>query len=135
MAPYPEMVAALRRAHGVELAIATAKDRASVEALLALYGIDDLFPAERLLDKESGVGKQAHLGVLRERLGIPFQRITFVDDKVNHLDAVAPLGVRCVLAGWGYNGPREEQLARSRGYPVAALDALAPVFGEPPPRP
>jgi len=34
---------------------------------------------------------------------------------------VAPLGVRCVLAGWGYNGPREHDLAARRGYLVCGL--------------
>ena len=48
--------------------------------------------------------------------------ITFVDDKVNHLDAVAPLGVRCALAAWGYNGPREHRLARSHGHLLCTLD-------------
>ena len=47
--------------------------------------------------------------------------MSFVDDKVNHLDAVSPLGVRCFLAGWGYNGPREHRLARERGYGICSL--------------
>ena len=46
----------------------------------------------------------------------------FVDDKVNHLDAVAPLGVRCALAAWGYNGPREHLLAGEREYLVCRLE-------------
>jgi hypothetical protein len=50
--------------------------------------------------------------------------MTFVDDKVNHLDAVAPLGVRCALASWGFNGPREHELARKRGYAVLSLEGL-----------
>jgi hypothetical protein len=51
-----------------------------------------------------------------------FPDMTFVDDKVNHLDAVAPLGVRCALAGWGYNGGREHDLAERRGYVVCSLE-------------
>ena len=51
-----------------------------------------------------------------------FADLVFVDDKVNHLDSVAALGVRCALAAWGYNGPREQLLARSRGYDVLTLD-------------
>jgi hypothetical protein len=55
--------------------------------------------------------------------------MTFVDDKVNHLDAVAALGVRCGLASWGYNGEREVALARARGYLVLGLeDAEAQLF-------
>jgi len=123
MGTYPEFLAVLRRrAASVELAIATAKDRASVLALLRSYGIDDLIPAERLLDKETGVNKAAHLEHLQGRLGCEFSEITFIDDKVNHLDSVASLGVRCVLAAWGYNGVREHDRARSLGYRVCPLE-------------
>ena len=136
MACYPELVSLLRhRAGDALLAIATAKDRPSVEALLSLYGIADLFPPERVLDKETGHGKEAHLSRLTTLLEVRYGDITFVDDKVSHLDAVALLGVRCVLAAWGYNGPREERLARERGYAVASLArAEAALFGPPPPR-
>jgi hypothetical protein len=47
--------------------------------------------------------------------------MTFVDDKLRHLDDVAGLGVRCVLAGWGYNSERERRAAVERGYTVAGL--------------
>jgi phosphoglycolate phosphatase-like HAD superfamily hydrolase len=106
----------------VALAIATAKDRRSVRLLLEEHGLDDLFPDERLMDKETGHSKTAHLQHLQAALQIAFPDMTFVDDKVNHLDTVAPLGVRCALAGWGYNGRREHELAEQRGYVVCSLD-------------
>ena len=129
MGTYPEFLAVLRRrAADVDLAIATAKDRLSVLALLQSYGIDDLIPAERLLDKEMGVSKVAHLEHLQKQMGGTggrrgeFSEMTFIDDKVNHLDSVASLGVRCALAAWGYNGAREVEVARSRGYLVCTLE-------------
>jgi phosphoglycolate phosphatase-like HAD superfamily hydrolase len=125
LAPYPRVVELLRRHAGeVELAIASAKDHRSVRALLADYGIADLFPAGRVLDKEAGVAKTAHLRALHERLDVCYPEMTFVDDKVNHLDAVAGLGVRCALAGWGYNTPREHVLARARRYALLSLDDM-----------
>jgi len=125
MGPYPELVALLHRLAGrVELAIATAKDRRTVRVLLGEYGLDGLFPEPRVHDKETGASKAAHMEVLAGQLGLPFERITFVDDKVNHLDSVAPLGVRCVLAAWGYNGPREHALAVDRGYAVCDVPGL-----------
>ena len=90
--------------------------------LLRDYGIDELFTEDRILDKEIGVSKRAHLVEIRSRLNLPYRDITFVDDKVNHLDAVAGLGVRCALAAWGYNGIREQTLARRRGYLVCHLE-------------
>ncbi len=122
LGPYPEFVDTVRRlADRVRLAIATAKDRVSVERLLQLYGIADLFSPETLLDKEAGRSKRGHLERLHERLGVAFPEMVFVDDKVNHLDDVAGMGVHGVLAAWGYNGERERQLARQRGYTVCTL--------------
>ena len=131
LAPYPEFTRLLRaRAGSVEFALATAKDRRSVTALLEAYEIADLFPSELVLDKETGANKCAHLEALSERTRLTFAEVTFVDDKVNHLDSVASLGVRCVLAAWGYNGERERKLARERGYLVCELaDAEARIFG------
>lgn len=131
MAPYPEFLDLLRRRAGeVELAVATAKDRRSVRELLRHYGVEALFPEGRVLDKETGVGKDAHLSHLRELLGLPYEAMTFVDDKVNHLEVVAELGVRCVLAAWGYNGPREQRSAREQGMLVCTLaDVEERLFG------
>lgn len=123
MGPYPPLPAALRRHAGeVVLAIATAKDRRSVGMLLQVYGIADLFPEGHVLDKETGVSKTEHLAHLRDAFGIPYAEMTFVEDKLNHLDAAAQLGVRCALAAWGYNGEREIQQARARGFLVCTLD-------------
>jgi len=123
LGPYPEFVALLRRrAQNTRLALATAKDRRSVEILLGAYGIADLFAPDRIADKQAGENKRAHLRELRARLGLAFQDLTFVDDKVSHLDSVAALGVRCALAAWGYNGPRERRAARARGHLVCDLE-------------
>ena len=129
MGPYREFVALLRRrAQDRVLAIATAKDRPSVERLLGHYGIEDLFPQEKVLDKETGSSKRAHLSELASRLGAPCEAISFVDDKVNHLEDVSSLGVRPVLAAWGYNGPREQERARACGFEVCSLEAAERVL-------
>ncbi len=121
--PYPGVGELLRRRAGdVCLAVATAKDHRSVRRLLAHWGLADLFADELVLDKETGVTKTAHLELIRERTGVAFAEITFVDDKLNHLEAVAHLGVRAVLASWGYNGERERALARARGFLVCSLE-------------
>ena len=102
----------------------------AVERLLHRYGIADLFPAEWVLDKEAGRSKRAHLEVLAERTGTPLPEILFVDDKLNHLRSVRSLGVGCGLAAWGYNGPREQALARAAGYRVLTLEGLeSELFG------
>ena len=131
LAPYPDMLEILhRRASEVTLAIATAKDRFSVAMLLRDYGIESLFREDLVLDKETGVTKRSHLARLQQSLDVPFDAITFVDDKVNHLDHVAGLGVRCGLAAWGYNGRREWEAALRAGHLVLHLhDLEAQLFG------
>ncbi len=130
-APYPALLEVLRRRAGeVVLAIATAKDARSVRSLLADYGVADLFPAERILDKETGVRKSAHLERLLAELDVAPPELTFVDDKVNHLQEVARLGVRCALAAWGYNGERERRLAEAAGFLVCGTEDLeSKLFG------
>ena len=131
MGPYPPFLEVLhRRAGDALLAIVTAKDAETVDALLRDYGIEGLFPGERVLDKETGIHKDAHLRQLHETVGVAYEEMVFVDDKVNHLDRVAALGVRCALAAWGYNGEREVELARQRGYRVFTLEnAEEQLFG------
>ena len=125
MSPYRELIEALRRHAGsVDFAIATAKDGASVSQLLSHYQLEDLLGPDHVFDKEAGRDKRAHLGAVRERFDVDFSEITFIDDKVNHLIPVQELGVRCFLASWGYNGPREHVLAQKNGIGVCGLDQL-----------
>jgi phosphoglycolate phosphatase-like HAD superfamily hydrolase len=131
LAPYPWFLDLLRRRAGdLTLAIATARDRVSAGLVLDNFGVRDLFEPALILDKETGVSKTAHLAVIQRRLAVPFEDITFVDDKVNHLEAVAPLRVRPVLAAWGFNTSREHELAGRRGLEVAnPVNAERVLFG------
>jgi len=130
LGPYPRFVELLREPGlPVQLAIATAKDRLSVLMLLDDYGLRAAFADSRILDKEAGVSKRAHLSRIREEAKCDYAQITFVDDKLNHLEDVASLGVRPVLAAWGYNGERERARARALGIEVCELErARALVF-------
>lgn len=121
--PFQPFLDVLRRQAGNAVyAIATAKDRGSVERLLARYGVADLFDPRWIFDKETGISKYHHIQQLAAGLGLDFAEIRFVDDKLNHLVDVAGLGVRCALAGWGYNGEREHQLAQAAGIPVCTIE-------------
>ena len=127
--PYPPITSLLAKlSESSRMAIATAKDGRSVRLLLERFGITPLFPPELILDKDTGVEKTNHLRTLAERLEVDFAGITFVDDKVNHLQLVATLGVRVVLAGWGFNTEREHELARSLGIPVATLQSAGSIL-------
>jgi phosphoglycolate phosphatase-like HAD superfamily hydrolase len=127
--PYPGLAETLRRHKDrTRPAVATAKDSRSVQLLLDELGFGGVFDRELILDKETGVEKTHHLRALRERTGAEFSDITFVDDKVNHLVRIAELGVRPVLAGWGFNTDREHELARGLGFEVADLSTADEVL-------
>jgi phosphoglycolate phosphatase-like HAD superfamily hydrolase len=127
--PYPGLAPILRRhADLTRPAVTTAKDARSVQLLLDELGLGGIFDRELILDKETGVEKTHHLRALQRRAEVEFGGITFVDDKVNHLLRVAELGVRPVLAGWGFNTPREHGLARERGFEVADLSTADEVL-------
>ena len=133
LAPFSSFVDLLRRRRAdCILALATAKDLVSVELLLDAYSLSGLFIPSRIADKEVGVSKQSHLKLLQERLDVGFEDITFIDDKLNHLEDVSQLGVRGALASWGYNGEREWRLAHERGFLVCELEtADAQLFDTP----
>jgi phosphoglycolate phosphatase-like HAD superfamily hydrolase len=123
--PYPGLAESLRRHKDrTRPAVATAKDARSVRLLLDELGLGGMFDHDLILDKETGVAKTHHLRALRERTGTEFSDVTFVDDKINHLLQVAELGVRPVLAGWGFNTDRERQLSRDSGIEIAELSTL-----------
>ena len=106
------------------LAIATSKDRISVDVQLEKYGIADCFQPENILDKEAGESKRNHLTRLRERHGVPFHSLHFIDDKVLHLVSVKSLGVQGYLALWGFNTPREHTVAKKEGFRLLRLEDL-----------
>ena len=118
----------LRRRSDAHWCVATAKDRPSVDLLLASYELSEVFDPALICDKTLGRDKAAHMSVIADRLRVTCREITFVDDKLNHLENVAPLGVRCVLAAWGYNGVREQNEAADRGFRVATLGNLEEIL-------
>ncbi len=129
--PFPGFAEQLLRHRGhTRPAIATAKDARSIQLLLDHLGYGGVFDRELILDKEAGVEKTHHLRALRERTGAEFPDMTFVDDKVNHLVRVAELGVRPVLAAWGFNTRREHDLADRLGFEVADLSTAENVLFE-----
>ena len=107
------------------LAIATSKDKNSVNILLRKYGLERLFKKEHILDKDFGRTKRDHLNHLHTLLQIDYPNIYFIDDKVSHLQIVKDLGVRACLATWGFNSDREIQIAQDEGFRLLALDDLS----------
>ena len=116
MRPYAPVLEILRRRRGeAAYAIATSKDRRSVGLLLRAYGIADL------VSRRAGPGQGDRPAQERPpasgRSGSSPCRsaqLTFVDDKVNHLDTVAPLGRPLRAGRVGLQRP-----PGARGWPVS----------------
>ena len=113
-----------RRCEDARWSIVTAKDRSSVKLLLASYGLEEVFKDSLIFDKSLGRDKRVHLQELKGVVSVPHHEITFVDDKLNHLETAALIGAKCVLAAWGYNGDREQEGALRQGFEVASLDTI-----------
>ncbi|NQT27847.1 HAD hydrolase-like protein [candidate division KSB1 bacterium] len=106
------------------LAIATAKDRRSVDLQLARYGLTDFFDPNNILDKDYSESKREHLTRFHELHGTPYEHMHFIDDKVLHLVSVADLGIHCYLSMWGFNSEREHTIANENGFIMLELDQL-----------
>ena len=102
------------------LSICTTKDKASALALLRT--IDLQLP---IISKEYSLDKRQQLQHLAEITQVSPTQIMFVDDVLDNLKSAQELGVRPVLAAWGYNSQASRQEAAALGFPViSSLKAL-----------
>lgn len=123
---FPGVIEAVRQlTQRFQLAIATSKDLASIHILLKTYGLTDCFKSESILDKDIANSKKHHLELLQKMYQLPFDQISFIDDKLLHLESVADLGIQCYLATWGFNTPREYQNAITNGFHLLKLEDLS----------
>ena len=69
--------------------------------------------------------KRQQLQHLAEITQVSPTQIMFVDDVLDNLKSAQELGVRPVLAAWGYNSQASRQEAAALGFPViSSLKAL-----------
>ena len=121
--PFPGVTAQVARlresARGV--AIATTKDTASARTLLKMAGLDGI----PVFGREVSLDKRDHMRAIARTFDVPLDHVAFVDDLLENLLPLAPLGVSLGLAGWGYNTPEERKRATDAGVPVLTLDRFA----------
>lgn len=123
--PFPGIVEAIQTLSQRFLcAIATSKDKGSVDILLRSYGLVPYFHPENILDKDFAKSKREHLIRFHKEHNIPFKNIHFIDDKVLHLASVKDLGIHAYLALWGFNTEREHKIARDNGLTLLRLEDL-----------
>jgi phosphoglycolate phosphatase-like HAD superfamily hydrolase len=109
-------VADLIRGSEADVAIVTAKDAASVRAILAPNGLADHVAAivDECADKADAVAR------LCEERGIPVEDAVFIDDNLDNVLHVGGTGARVFWAAWGYSTP--DQRERAALSEVARID-------------
>lgn len=123
--PFPGIIEAIENlSYRFMLAIATSKDRISIDLQLNHYNLKSFFHPDYILDKDFAKSKRLHLVKLQQISKIPYHRIFFIDDKLSHLIATKSLGIKNYLATWGFNTKREYRLAQREGFPLLKLNAL-----------
>ena len=125
--PYPTMLALLERWEGRfdGTALATTKDQASAHALLMSSGRD--WP---VFGKEFSLDKNAQILGIAQKYGAEPEQVLFVDDLLENLQQVAPLGARTAMAAWGYNTAESREEARLLGFPVVDVEGLERLLQE-----
>jgi phosphoglycolate phosphatase-like HAD superfamily hydrolase len=123
--PFPGIVEAIKSlSNRFILAIATSKDRPSLNICLKKYGLSNYFLPENILDKDFAKTKRIHLIRLHEMHSIDYENIIFIDDKLLHLISVKDLKVRKYLAFWGFNTQKEHEHAIREGFTLLKIEDL-----------
>jgi phosphoglycolate phosphatase-like HAD superfamily hydrolase len=121
--PFPgvaEEIERLRREVSA-VTIATTKDAPSARRLLESIGISGV----PIFGREVSLDKADHMRAMAAQYQVGTKDIVFVDDLLENLLPLRELGVRLVLAGWGYNTSAERARAAAVGVAVAPLNGLA----------
>ncbi|MBQ7503583.1 HAD family hydrolase [bacterium] len=101
------------RARGIGIAVCTTKDKSSAEALLDTVGLK--LP---IWGKECSLDKRITLQKLIAGFQAEASEVLFVDDLLNNLLHVRPLGTNLAMASWGYNVEASRREARRLGIEV-----------------
>jgi phosphoglycolate phosphatase-like HAD superfamily hydrolase len=120
---YPGITQVLQDNAGA-VAVVTAKDAASVRAVLERHGLAGTV-AE--ITGECGSKPEA-VRDLCARYGIAPQMVTFIDDNLSNVTSVAATGAAAYWATWGYHAPEDPAAAARAGVrplELAGLPALA----------
>lgn len=120
--PYPGVIDQVRTLEKrfSKIVIATTKDAASAQALLATQGL-----SFEIIGKERTVDKMKQIIYLSKTYKKPFDEILFVDDLLYQVKAVKSLGAKVALAGWGYNSARQKEEAKRLQIPILEPAAFA----------
>ena len=96
--------------------VSTSNRKSTVSNIFKYYNIK--FSEENIFDNKTSLDKKEHVRIIKKRENIDYTDIYFVDDQVRILIDMKKLGVRCFLAGWGYNNQEQKKEAVGNGIEV-----------------
>lgn len=100
--------------------ISSTKDEKSIELLCSTYNLP--IKDGHIYGKDHGIDKVKHIKRIAKFIPARCENLSFVDDNLAYLKKVRNLGVRCYLAGWGYNSVVIRNEAREVG--IQVIDML-----------
>lgn len=108
------------------VALATTKDTVSAGALLASTPLAKI----PIYGREFSENKAEQAKAILERFEAEPSEALFLDDLIENLEQVSPLGVPCALASWGYNTSEARSRAGVLGYPVLTQEEFGQLLEE-----
>lgn len=112
--PYEKIVEDTKKlGEKFKLTISTGNSIASIREWLKRKELN--IPDKDTVDKNFAKDKIKQLTKIKEDNNVNFEDIYFIDDQVDHLIKVKPLGVKCFLATWGYNNKEQQEQAKKAG--------------------
>ena len=110
--PYGNIIPAIRMlSNNFHLAISTNNRKFTIDTFSKKHGI----APKIVIDSSFGSDKKVHIENIKNRLGVNFSDIYFVDDQIKNFDKLLPLRVNCYLATWGYNTQKQHEEAKKLG--------------------
>ena len=101
------------------LVIVTSKDKASTKMLLESYGIS--VEDGNILPKEFSLDKKDQMRFISKKFDVPLRDIVFVEDNLEQLLNVNELGIKLILASWGYNTKEQRKEVKKLGINVTTI--------------
>ncbi|MFH1454422.1 MAG: hypothetical protein ABIH00_10675 [Armatimonadota bacterium] len=119
--PYPGIINDIK---GLEkyfkhIYITSAKDTPSIKKLIKSRRIKF-----KVIGREHSTHKHEQLKYLKDKHGIKYENIYFIDDCMENLTPLLNTKVNIFLAGWGYNSAEDKIEAKKLGIPVVNLKDL-----------
>ncbi|MFV0643638.1 MAG: hypothetical protein ACK5NN_03935 [Sphingomonadaceae bacterium] len=101
-----------------EIAILSAKDEASIRAILRHHGLERRVSryVGSCHDKFAVLGQWLEMDPVARR-----ENLIFVDDSIENVADAARLPLEIVWAGWGYHGVEDRHFAQDHGIPMRSL--------------